>query len=262
MLKQTLEKLMVEHNKLNEAVFTNELRLSEVIDKIDVIQDKINNISDQPDISKNADYQKLLQDKSLIQQQINDLGAQAQSIIRKLQEEVYLLNQDISAREKSIALVNQKSLAEKRVKELEAQEKVLSAEFEDLEKQLYLTEQFIRAKVNLLENRINSKFKLARFKLFNQQINGGLEECCDTLGEGVAWSSGLNNAARINIGLDIINTLFDHYNFMAPIFVDNAEAVSKLIETKSQIIRLVVSEPDKTLRIEYDNGKNKLKEAI
>ncbi|MNI84439.1 hypothetical protein D3C73_1413460 [compost metagenome] len=50
--------------------------------------------------------------------------------------------------------------------------------------------------------------------------------------------------------MDIINTLSAHYGFSAPIFVDNAEAVTKLIGTDAQVIRLVVSEADKKLRIE------------
>jgi hypothetical protein len=57
---------------------------------------------------------------------------------------------------------------------------------------------------------------------------------------GVPYEGGLNNAARINVGLDIINTLGQHYGFSAPIFVDNAEAVTQLIDTDSQVIRLVV----------------------
>ena len=100
----------------------------------------------------------------------------------------------------------------------------------------------------MLDEKINSRFKFARFKLFETQVNGGILEVCETLFNGVPYSSGLNNAARINVGLDIINTLAEHYGFDAPIFVDNAEAVTKLIETKGQIIKLVVSEKDKKLR--------------
>ena len=36
-----------------------------------------------------------------------------------------------------------------------------------------------------------------------------------------------------------------------PLFVDNAESVTKLEASSSQIIRLVVSENDKELRINY-----------
>lgn len=83
---------------------------------------------------------------------------------------------------------------------------------------------------------------------------------CETLYEGVPYGSGLNNAAKINVGLDIINTLSEHYGILAPIFVDNAEAVTKFINVDAQLISLVVSEKDKQLRVELDPIE--LKEAI
>jgi hypothetical protein len=166
-----------------------------------------------------------------------------------------MLDQDIMARQKKIAAIEQRKDGEKRITELKAEEEKLAAEYEKLEGELFLTEEFIRTKVNMLEERINSKFKFARFKLFNQQINGGLEECCETLGNGVPYSAGLNNAARINVGLDIINTLSAFYEFEAPIFIDNSEAITKLTKVNAQVIRLVVSEPDKSLRVEHQNSK-------
>ena len=62
------------------------------------------------------------------------------------------------------------------------------------------------------------------------------------------------------MGLDIINTLSEHFGFQAPIFVDNAEAVTQLIETSAQVISLVVSAEDKVLRVE--SPAKELKEAI
>lgn len=146
-----------------------------------------------------------------------------------------------------------------RIAELVAQEDLLAKEFAQLEEELFLTEEFVRSKVALLESRINSKFKHVRFKLFETQVNGGLEERCDTLIDGVPYGAGLNNAAEIIAGLDIINTLSEYHGFTAPIFIDNAEAVTKLIETKGQQISLVVSEKDKQLRVET---KAKYQEAI
>jgi len=59
-----------------------------------------------------------------------------------------------------------------------------------------------------------------------------------------------NNAARINAGLEIIDTLSKHWNLAMPVFVDNAESVTRLIQMDTQVIRLVVSEKDKALRLE------------
>jgi hypothetical protein len=68
---------------------------------------------------------------------------------------------------------------------------------------------------------------------------------------GVPWSSGLNNADKINAGIAVINTLCEHYNITAPIFIDNRESVIELLPTESQVINLIVSKPDKELRITY-----------
>ncbi len=149
-----------------------------------------------------------------------------------------------------------------RITELEAQEKLLAAEFEKLEGELYLTEQFVRAKVGLLEDKINSRFEHARFKLFNVLVNGGIEEVCETLYRGVPYGSALNNAAQINVGLDIINTLSEHYGFSAPIWIDNAEAVVDLLPTKGQMIRLVVSGGQTARSGSRPGGRKKTKEVV
>ena len=60
---------------------------------------------------------------------------------------------------------------------------------------------------------------------------------------------GLNNGMKINVGIDIINALSRHYRVTVPLFVDNAEAVTRLEGCNAQVIRLVVSENDKELRI-------------
>ena len=47
--------------------------------------------------------------------------------------------------------------------------------------------------------------------------------------------------------MDIIDTLTQYYGVSAPVFVDNREAVT-LATIQSQVISLIVSEADKTLR--------------
>ncbi len=157
--------------------------------------------------------------------------------------------EDIRAK---INRINQSKSFQERIEQLKAQERTLAAEYENLEGELYLTEQFVKSKVSLLESRINGKFELARFKLFAEQINGGLSEVCDTTFQGVPYSTGLNHGAQINVGLDIIKTLSGHYGLSLPIFVDNSEAVTRLLPVDSQVIKLIVSEQDKQLRIEKE----------
>ena len=143
--------------------------------------------------------------------------------------------------------VAEKQLA--RIAELEADEKRLAGAYAELEKIAFLIDEFTKFKITLLSDKINGLFKFAKFKLFDVQINGGVAECCEVTYEGVPYSD-LNNASRINIGLDIINTLCNVRDKRAPIIVDNAESVVELADTYSQKICLYVSGSDKALRIE------------
>lgn len=130
-----------------------------------------------------------------------------------------------------------------RILELESQQQKLVAEKNALDEASFLMDEFIKAKVNMLEENINSKFKLARFKMFNVMLNGNIEECCETTYKGVPYRS-MNNAARINVGLDIINALTSYYKVNAPVFIDNAEAVTDFIPVNSQTIKLIVDESE------------------
>ena len=133
-----------------------------------------------------------------------------------------------------------------RVAELESQQAELAAEKSKLDEASYLMDEFVKAKVNMLEDVINSRFKLARFKMFNVMLNGNVEECCETTYKGVPYRS-MNNAARINVGLDIINALTSYFEVNAPVFIDNAEAVTEFVPVNSQTIKLIVDESEPQL---------------
>ena len=62
------------------------------------------------------------------------------------------------------------------------------------------------------------------------------------------FRSNANTAGQINAGIDIINTLSEYFELVAPIFIDNSECVNKIADTKGQLIKLVVTE-DKEIKI-------------
>jgi len=158
--------------------------------------------------------------------------------------------------EETFAAFKAHEKANARISELEAEQKTLAAEFEKLESEYYLTDLFTRAKVRVLEERINDKFKYCQFKLFEIQVNGNLNECCIAMVDGVPYSS-MNNSARINCGLDIINTFNGVLGFSAPIFVDNSEAVNDLFPMDdAQVIKLTVAK-NKKLKIETQKETEK-----
>jgi len=164
------------------------------------------------------------------------------------------LESQIRAARAELAQIDGSNATEKRIVELGDEEKALAGEYEEIERYIFLMEQFIVQKVELLEHKINVRFELATFKLFSQNINGGIEECCTTLYDGVPFGYGLNTGAEINVGLDIVSTLSAHYGVRAPIFIDHAESVINILDTGLQTIKLAVDDCP-TLEVSYGSGR-------
>ena len=138
----------------------------------------------------------------------------------------------------------------KRIAELQAEQRTAAAEVEQMDRMIAMCEEFARYRVQAITESVNSKFRLTRWRLFTEQVNGGLADCCEPMDVNGSTFEGTNNAMKINIGMDIIDTLSEHFNRRVPLFVDNAESVTHLQPIGSQVVRLVVSEQDKELRIE------------
>ena len=211
-------------------------------------------------VESTQEYVRLQKQHEELQEQIRQAQADVSTTVAAIQKEADEISGAIQALEQAQARLEAREKGLQRIEDLKAEERKLAAEYEDLEQQIYLTEEFIRTKVRLLEDRINSKFKMARFKLFETQVNGALSECCETTFNGVPYSN-LNNGARIQIGLDIIRTLQAHYGFTCPVWIDNRESVVQIPEMDCQIISLIVSEKDKKLRIELAE-KKEMKEVV
>jgi len=214
------------------------------VDDMRAEHERINGI-----VAPNPDLDKLEADKQQIQLEINGLRAGTYESVLAAEAELDRLNSLLNLLSKDDLQIKANLKVDKRIAELEAQERALAAEFENLEADIFVIETFIRTKVAMLEDRINKKFEHATFRLFTENINGGLEECCDTVFRGVPYTS-MNNAARINVGLDICNTLSEYYGISLPVFIDSAESITDILKTEAQQIRLIVSEKDKKLRIE------------
>lgn len=139
----------------------------------------------------------------------------------------------------------------KRINELEQEQQRLINEKNLVDETAFLLDEFVKAKVEMLEDTINKHFIITTFKMANVLVNGSVEDCCETMVDGVPYRS-LNNAARINAGIDIINALTKFYNVTAPVFIDNAEAVTKFVNCNSQTIKLIVDETCKELCVDLE----------
>lgn len=198
----------------------------------------------EPNIEDDPDYKELKAELFLLEL---DEGEEADDKeVARLDEEISSVKEKRAALETELNKYTLNADIQKRVIELESQQQKLAAEKNLLDETSFLIDEFVKAKVDMLEESINSHFEYARFKMFNVLVNGNIEECCETTYKGVPYRS-MNNAARMNVGLDIINALTKFYNVTAPVFIDNAEAVTDFIKCNSQTIKLVVDADFKEL---------------
>ena len=184
--------------------------------------------------------------------ELADMMMNTSAVTQKLRNEK---NEIQAAINHQMAIISKENLliySKERIESLREDARNAAECLEAIEKMLYLMEEYSRYKTRFVEDSINGLFRIARFRLFREQANGGIEDRCDVVHEGVPYTS-VNNGMKINLGIDIINTLSTAYGVRVPLFVDNAESVTSLEHCNSQIIRLVVSESDKELRVNYEN---------
>ncbi len=231
--------------ELKEEIEKETKKVEEIKENIKKIESNNTDVKDTDEYKQLDSEIKALKEKK--EQSIQSMSEDVQNIVKSKKEPLINQQQEVKQKLDDIQ-VSQRAID--RIKELETKQEQLAQEYNELEHATFLTEEFTKQKVNLMEGSINDKFEITKFKLFDVQINQGVQDVCIATHNGVPFDSGLNNAARINVGLDIINALSKHYNFYAPIMIDNAESVTDVHKTTSQQIQLEVSKKDKALTVE------------
>ena len=165
---------------------------------------------EQSPFENTQEYADLAAEKANLEAQIKDGGAGADLRRREAQDVLHILNGLIVQAQNDRTLIVTARKRRERLAELEQDQKNTAAEYERFERGVYLCEEFTRAKVSMLDERINSRFHAVRFRLFKTQINGGLQDCCDVLcptTSGLTPYESANNAAQINAGIEIAGAL-------------------------------------------------------
>lgn len=200
-------------------------------------------------------YAEIKRDIETTQAQLDALGETRSRKNAENIEKIAELDTRITAISADIARYDASAASRERIAELEKQEKQLAEAYAKARQGLDLAELFERKKAEMLTEKINAHFHNVKFRLFRVQINEGIKTDCEVLAltaNGYIPYSTANNAARITAGLEIIRGFSDKYGIKMPVFVDNAESITKLDTNGLQVIRLVVSAEDKTLRFESE----------
>lgn len=187
-----------------------------------------------------------------VEAELDALNRNSSEAGREIREKIATVNAQIAQTMTVISKEDTLKYARGRIEQLRADAAAGAEKLQEVEKLLFLMEEFTRYKTSFVEDTVNSLFRLAAFRLYREQANGGVEDRCDVTYNGVPYM-GLNSGMKINVGIDIINTLSRAYGVTVPLFVDNAESVTRLENPDTQVIRLVVSENDKELRVNYES---------
>lgn len=241
--KSTLSRLeaeLPEHKEslemLNNAIADLEKQLSELPTRIDVT---------------GTEAYKVIQFKIAEAEEMMSKMNSANEARKALNAELEDLQSQLIECEKKMAMSQKNIDIDERIEELQAEQREVAQKIADVEKMLYLLDEFIKYKLDKISDSINSQFEMVNFILFKSQLNGGIAETCECQYNGIPYGS-LNSAARIQCGLDIIRTLQRMYGVFVPVFVDNRESCTNIPTMDCQVISLVVSPTDTDLRIEVE----------
>lgn len=231
------------------------IRLSQEIERMTKDQESVTAAKvDQPDyLEIETKDQVLIGIKNEITELQNQLGAikepegDAQADNSEAKAEKVKISGEIDAINQRLGQRSILERADKEIKELEDQRDNLNEKIAELEKWEFDCLQFQKAKDDELLRRINGLFQIVSFSFVSSQLNGGEKLTCVCTVNGTPYPD-VNNAGKINAGLDIINAICKSKGVNAPIFVDNAESVNNVLETSSQKILLCVTN-DKKLTI-------------
>lgn len=238
-----LAEIVNEYKRLSQKLAGAEETLNKINAELVFIESSTQKFEDTDPYKKIQDQIKIVQQKIL--NATTDTAVEEQ----ELKEQIRQKRQLIAEAQAKFQRLASLSDYENRIEELKKEDAALKAQNQDVERELFLLDEFTRKKVSYLEESINSKFELVKFKLFNILKNGGLEEVCEATYNGIEYGTSLNTGARINCDLDIINTLSNEFGVSVPVFVDNTESVNDLHQIDSQMIELRVTE-NKNLKVE------------
>lgn len=190
----------------------------------------------------NKEYHSL---KKEIEEAEKSLNAPAKPDTHSREDEKDKLQYEIRILEATLLKRIQIETANKRLAQLTDEQEGLAEELATYEGIEFDIQNFTRAKIEAIENQVNSMFSIVKFKMFDLQVNGQSVETCEAIVKGVPYKD-LNHACKVNVGLDIINVFSNNYNMYVPNWTDNAESTNKFIPTKSQMFKLYVTK-DKEL---------------
>jgi len=202
------------------------------------------------DPKESDQYKELSKKQEALEDKISEIRKNNSKQISEIQSEIEEAESKIKEVHKVEYTIEQNQKIKGRIEELKKEQKDLSTVAGKCDDGLSLIQRFEVAKADLVTDRVNDMFDIVEWKMHEPLISGGInDQMCEAIVDGVPYKGGLNNARRVQAGLDIINTIGEHFDKTAPVVIDNAESVTELNTYNLQVIALYVSEEHEQLTI-------------
>ncbi|WP_271401475.1 hypothetical protein [Salinicoccus roseus] len=228
-----------------------DIKIANTEKEIDKVQKQLEKVTGDDARAEDDDrYKHLQKEIEALQSRLTDEEATVKDKVASVQTDIEGYQNELDELKALLASDKANERIKASIMELHQEEERLLDLIEELKHDQHLVDEFTKTKVNLITEKVNGMFDLAQFKLFHTQVNGDIKETCEIMVDGVTYDGGLNNAMKLNVGVDICNTLSDHFNVEVFQFIDNSESVTELKRSVGQQIQLIVSERDKSLRME------------
>lgn len=231
------DKLKANEAELRKKMDELNIQLADTQKKYDIAKAELDKFPTKADISENTEYLATIEKISVLEKEIEEMSAESTGKTELEAKKAVLKDEIAEIAGKIVAADNSK--VKERIAELEAEQKEVGQKIANQEMMIDLVEDFIRTKMNMISEKINGMFSVVSFKLFDNQINGGLKETCTCTVNGVGHSD-VNDGHEIVAGLDIINTFSEKFGVRCPIFIDRAGELNEIYipEMDNQLILL------------------------
>ena len=175
-----------------------------------------------------------------LRQAIQASAQAAEQVVQEKRQKLADMQAQSDAMTSRLAEIERNAALETRIQELEAEQRDTLHQLEEAERGLSMCEEYTRTLVTLLTERVNKHFPTVRFKLFEQQKNGGLREVCEAMVDGVPYGA-LNTASKMQANVEIVQAFSRAADISLPLFLDNRESVTDLtLPDEMQVINLNV----------------------
>lgn len=234
---QTTNQLVDAQKSLKEAVSHLEKVEKEVVPTADDI------------LSKKEEYVSVVAEIKKLEEELNkpsELNDEDKEMLKKVNDDIISTKKEIQNLDTQIASKDNYDRVSKLIGDTQIEKKKYQEQLDAIDKKLNIANEYQYNSCKALEEEVNKHFSFVQFSLFKPNLDGVEKPYCECYHNGVPYST-LNDAAKVNAGIDIAYAIAKHYDVSVPIIIDNCESINDPITNNNQQIRFYATK-DKELK--------------